>query len=63
MDSDNRPRNLTDADVDAIVSKFQERFTRQFYLDLGKGVWKVAWQGAIAILILLAAYGHFNGTK
>jgi hypothetical protein len=45
------------------VSKFQERFTRQFYLDLGKGVWKVAWQGAIAILILLAAYGHFNGTK
>jgi hypothetical protein len=63
MENNARPRNLTDADVDALVSKFQDRFTRQFYLDLGKGVWKVAWQALVVIVILVAAYGHFNGGK
>lgn len=60
---ESRQRNLTDADVEAIVIRFQERVTKQFYLDVGKGVWKMAWVAMIGLIITLAALGHLGGGK
>lgn len=45
-------RNLTDADVEAIVNAFEKRF----YLNLGKGVWSYVWKAIILIAIGIAGY-------
>lgn len=46
-------RNLTDADIDALLSKIRS----EFYTDLGRGFWAMAWRGIIIVLIAIAAYG------
>jgi hypothetical protein len=57
-------RNLTDADVDAIVMALKEEMTNTFYKDLGRGVWGVFWKAAIFVVLGFAAYGHFiKGVK
>lgn len=58
---DNRPRNLTDADVEAIAQALQVRLKNEFYQDLGKGVWGIAWKVIVAIIISVAAYGAAKG--
>ena len=50
-------RNLTDADVKAIVDGLEERLVQNFYRDIGKGVWGFAKKTLIALMLLLAAYG------
>lgn len=56
-------RNLTDADVRAIVDEMEERMTARFYGDLGRGVWAVIWKAIIMAMIGLAAYGSIKGMK
>lgn len=50
-------RNLTDADVDAIADALKDRIKDEFYTDLGKGVWGLAWKAIVLFLIGLAYYG------
>jgi hypothetical protein len=54
---DNRPRNLTDADAEAIAQALQVRLKNEFYQDVGKGVWGIAWKVIVAMIVAIAAYG------
>lgn len=54
-------RNLTDADVNAIVSAFETRMTEKFYRDLGKGLIGLAWKGLLGAMLFIAAYGAYRG--
>lgn len=56
-------RKLSDADVNAIVDRFQEVVTKQFYADVGKGVIAACKRGLIVVLIGFAAYGSWKGMK
>jgi len=59
------PRNLTDADVEAIVAKlktelaadFYGELAADFYGDLGRGVWAFIKKALIGLLFLLTVYG------
>lgn len=51
------PRNLTDADVEAIVAKLKNELVEDFYGDLGRGVWAFVKKALIGLLLLLAIYG------
>lgn len=51
------PRNLTDADVEAIVAKLKTELVEDFYGDLGRGVWAFVKKALIGLLLLLAIYG------
>lgn len=58
-------RNLTDADVAAIVDGFEGRLTNRFYQDVGKGAWSIV-KSIISKIFLtgvfaLAAYGAMKG--
>jgi hypothetical protein len=54
-------RTLTDADVDLIadktVARLRAEMTRQFYDDLGRGLWKAIKVALFALLLGLAAWG------
>lgn len=50
-------RQLTDADIEAILTAAEKRF----YLNLGRGIWSIVWKVALAILIAIAAYGQMKG--
>lgn len=54
---DRRNRTLTDADVEALADALKDRIKEEFYTDLGRGVWSVAWKGIVLMLIGLAYYG------
>lgn len=54
-------RNLTDADVQAIVAAFEARMTEKFYRDLGKGLLGLVWKGLLGAMIFVAAYGAYRG--
>ncbi|MRW86773.1 hypothetical protein GJ698_22130 [Pseudoduganella sp. FT26W] len=56
-------RNLTDADVKAIVDEMEQRMTARFYGDIGRGVWGLVWKAAIAAMLVFAAYGSTKGFK
>lgn len=55
--SENHPRNLTDADIDAIL----DRMERRFYTNLGRGFWRAVWAVVLAALIGIAALGYKHG--
>ena len=59
-EQDRRKRAMTDEDVRAIVDLLEERLTNKFYLDLGRGVWGLAWRAVVAVVVLVAAYGGFT---
>lgn len=54
---------MTDADVDAICDRMEQRMTQRFYGDIGRGVWAVVWKAIIVAAIGLAAYGSVKGIK
>jgi len=56
-----RDGKLSEEDRDAIARKVFERFQEQFYLNVGKGVWKLVWKVLILALIAVAAYGAAGG--
>jgi hypothetical protein len=57
----NDQRNLTDADVAALVDAFEVRMTDKFYRDLGKGFWGMVWKAVVLACIAMAAYGAWKG--
>lgn len=60
---DEEKRTLTDDDVKALVDELERRFERRFYLNLGRGVWGIAWKIIVSCIILIAAWGAFKGGK
>lgn len=54
-------RNLTDADVQAIVDKLKTELVEDFYGDLGRGVWAFIKKALIGLLLVLAVYGIASG--
>lgn len=49
-------RTLSDADVTAIVDKLKEEIVKDFYDEVGRGVWMWIKKAFFAMLILIAAY-------
>jgi hypothetical protein len=58
-----KQRNLTDADVEAIVAKGEEVILARFYSNLGMGLWSAIWKVVVIGLIGLAAYGSLTGKR
>lgn len=56
-------RMLTDADVDAIAEKLEERVIERFQINVGKGLLNAVWKWFIVALIAIAAYGAAGGFK
>jgi hypothetical protein len=54
-------RTLTDADIEAIAKAIKDKFKKEFYSDLGRGVWAIAWKSIVVMLIGIAAYGATKG--
>ena len=52
-------RSITDADAEAIATALEAKMVKRFYLDLGKGVWDLAWKAICASAVALAIYGAF----
>ncbi|MEZ5691208.1 MAG: hypothetical protein R3D71_06050 [Rickettsiales bacterium] len=63
MAEENKNRNLTDADVAAITEALRNKVIKQFYQDLGKGVWGLVWRVIVLALIAIAAYGARESLK
>lgn len=57
MSSEKQDRRLSDEDIQAICDELEGRIVKRFYLNLGKGVWGMAWRVILAGAILLAGYG------
>ncbi len=49
-------RTLTDADIAAIVEKLKQEIVKDFYGEVGRGVWMWVKKAFFAMLILIAAY-------
>ena len=56
-------RNLTDADVRAVVDEMEKRMVDRFYGDIGRGVWAIAWRVIVLALLGLASYGSIKEFK
>lgn len=62
----NSERHITDADIEAlkealvkpVVAELRAEMTRQFYDDLGRGIWSALKTLAIAAALALAAWGY-----
>jgi hypothetical protein len=50
-------RNLTDADVAAIVTELKTQLVTDFYGEIGKGVWALIKKWLLPALLILAVYG------
>jgi hypothetical protein len=52
-------RKLSDADIAALAKALKT----EFYLNLGKGVWALAWKVVVLLVVAVAAYGTLKGVK
>jgi hypothetical protein len=59
--SDNR--QLSDADVAAIVDALEARVNERFVRNVGSGVLSFAWKAVVIGLLALAAYGTSKGIR
>lgn len=55
-----RKRALTDADVEALADKLEQKIIGRFDLNLGQGLRKLIWNGIVIALVGVAAYGAFK---
>lgn len=51
---DDEERNFTDADIQALVLELKA----EFFSNIGKGVWGLAWKGMLLIIIGFMIYGY-----
>ena len=56
MSEKERRKPLSDEEVQKIANRLYERFTKDLFINAGKGFLGFVWKGVIYILILLAAY-------
>ena len=55
-------RNLTDADVTAIVDELKKQLVSDFYGEVGRGVWYWCKKACIFVVLILALYGMAHET-
>ena len=48
---------LSDEDKEDIAKRQFEMFKEEFFLNTGRGVWKLVWKAVIVGIVMLAAYG------
>ena len=53
-------RNLTDADVAAIIKGLKAELVTDFYGEVGRGVWSWIKKAMFGLLLLVAVYGMAN---
>ena len=56
-------RQLSDADVAAIVDALEARVNERFVRNVGSGVLSFAWKAVVIGLLALAAYGASKGIR
>jgi hypothetical protein len=59
MDSamlDLEKRNLTDADIKAIIAEMK----KEFFINVGQGIWSLVWKGALLLMLAFAAYNNLK---
>lgn len=59
-DNDQEARSLTKADVTAIVTELKSSLIKDFYENLGNGVWALVKKALIWGVLALAIYGATN---
>lgn len=52
---------LSEDDRQAIADLVFKKFEENFFLNVGRGVWKIVWRGIVIGVIVLAAYGAGGG--
>ena len=57
VEKERRTRTLTDADIQALTEQLREKVIREFYQDLGRGVWALVWRAVVLAMIAVAAFG------
>lgn len=62
-EDERRRQILSDTDVERITSELEKRLLSRFYLNVGKGIWGLAWKAILLLLLVLAAYGAFGSIK
>lgn len=58
--SEQTSNQLSDEDAEKIAAALEKRLIGRFHVNLGKGVWKLAWRAIVFGLIVLAIYGATN---
>lgn len=56
-------RTLSKADIDAIAEALRQTVVKEFYQNLGKGIWGTIWRAVVFIGLGIAAYGAAKGIK
>lgn len=51
---------LSDDDVERLACALETKILKRFYLNIGKGLFGLAWKGFLLLLLVLAAYGYKN---
>jgi hypothetical protein len=54
-------RTLSDADIDAIALRLKEHFVKDFYTDIGRGVWGTVRKGLVWIILAGCVYFAAKG--
>jgi hypothetical protein len=57
MSTEEKPRSLTDADIEALAKALKD----EFYTNLGRGVWALVWKVLVTAAVGVAAYGTLKG--
>lgn len=52
-----KKRNLTDDDAEAIACALAKELRKEFFSNIGRGVWALVWKGIIFVLIWLSVIG------
>ena len=56
-------RNLTDDDVEALVSALERSIVQRFQVNVGRGLLSLIWKWVITGAFMLAAYGAGGGFR
>lgn len=52
-----RDMRLTEAEADLVAQKLEERLVERFHMNLGRGVFALAWKAIVVFVIGVALYG------
>lgn len=47
--------------AESVATKIRGQVMRELYNNIGQGVWRLFWQGLIAAMVALGAYGAAKG--
>ena len=56
-DRDEHDMHLTESDADLVAQKLEERLVERFHVNLGRGVFALAWKAIIVFVLGVALYG------